>query len=516
MRSLGAALEKSMWLHRSHVAIEFEDETITYGVLDDWSDALASLLARHGVAPGDRVALLLDNCPEFLVACVAVARIAAAKLPLNPVLPPVSVRHMLDVGDARVIVVGPGLAALAREAVAGRSIVVIQLDGDGEPIAGAVPFPVRQSRPARARPPLDREVDPELPAVLQFTGGTTGLPKGAIASQRGTLAFHLAQVAEAEIRQHERLLLTTPVSHAAGAFAETALMRGGTVLLHRSFDVSAVVHALRTQRVTWTFLVPTMLYRILDALPADLGPGELSLETVVYGAAPISPRRLRDALSRLGPVFVQLYGQTECPVWGTRLGKADHDLSRPHVLASCGQASLMSDVRIVDDAGQDVPIGSDGEIALRAPYTLQGYAGDPVATAEKFFGDWIRTGDLGSMDAEGFVYLKDRRADLVISGGMNVYSREVEDALQAHPLVRSAAVIGVPHEDWGEAVHAIVVTTAPVGGDELRTWCRGRVAAYAVPKVVEFTEDLPETPYGKVDKKALRARYWKDADRAIH
>jgi fatty-acyl-CoA synthase/long-chain acyl-CoA synthetase len=217
-----------------------------------------------------------------------------------------------------------------------------------------------------------------------------------------------------------------------------------------------------------------------------------------------------------GPVFVQLYGQTEAPNWGTRLAKTDHDLARPHLLSSCGQASIMADVQVVDDQGTPAPAGETGEICLRAPYTLDGYLDDPQATADKFLGDWIRTGDIGLLDEHGYLYLRDRKNDMVISGGMNVYCREVEDVLTRHPSVRAAAVIGIPHEDWGEAVHAVIVpATDRFSDSELLSWARDRLAGYARPKSVELVEALPETPFGKVDKKILRAPYWTDRDRAI-
>ncbi|WP_214105643.1 AMP-binding protein [Acrocarpospora catenulata] len=525
MRSLGEGLEKSLRLHREHVAIEYTPDSgpgshaLTYGGLDHWSADVCDALRARGVGPGDRVALMLPNCPEYLVCAVAVARLGAAKLPVNPVLAPATIRYMLELGDAKVLVVGPGLAEKAKAALDGLDIAVLQTVPG---IDGADPLPEApaQNGPHRT---IAAPVDPDLPAVVQFTGGTTGRPKGVLATQQGTRDFHLAQLIEGEIRRQERMLLMTPVSHAAGAFAETGLLRGATILLHESFDAGRTVHSLRHAGVTWTFLVPTMLYRILDALPPELRDraAGLALDTVVYGAAPISPRRLAEALAVFGPVFVQLYGQSECPNWGTRLAKGDHDPARPGLLASCGRASFFVDVRIVDDEGRDLPTGETGEICLRSPYLMHSYVKDPDATAAKFLagpgGDrWIRTGDLGAMDGDGFVYLKDRKADMVITGGMNVYSREVEDVLTKHPLVRAAAVIGVPHEDWGEAVQALVVAEDAVTGDELKAWCRERLSAYAVPKRFEFVGGFPETPYGKIDKKALRAAYWKDADRAIN
>lgn len=500
--SVGAALERSLELYRDHPAIEFENTVLTYGDVDRWSGALAELLLRLGVGPGTRVAVLADNSPEFLITTVATARVGAAKVPVNPVLPQATIHYALDLSDAAVLVVGPEFVDKAVAAVAGLDRIHVLQFGSADRIDGAIDFPERDSADCTF---VARDgVDPDAPAALQFTGGTTGRPKGVLHTQRALVSYHIAQIAEAEIRRHERMLLMTPLAHAAGNLAETALIRGATVVLHRGFSVPDAGRAIREEGITWTFLVPTMLYRLLDQWPQEEASSELALDTIVYGAAPMSPRRLEEAIARFGRVFIQLYGQTECPNWGTRLAKADHDPARPDRLASCGQASLMVDVKVVDDEGVEVPHGVTGEICLRAPYVLSEYVKNPEATAEKFLGDFIRTGDLGVMQEDRFVYLKDRKNDMIITGGMNVYSREVEDVLQAHGAVKFAAVVGLPDDDWGEAVAAVLTVSEAVEPAELKAWCRDRLARYAIPKRFQFFDVLPETPYGKVDKVALR------------
>lgn len=516
--TLGAAFDRSLALHGDRDALEFGGERISYAALGRWVRRICDCLVAQGVGAGDVVALLLGNRPEFVACDIAIARLAAVKLPVNQLLPAATVSHILADGGARMVVVGPELVDLARAALDGDgTIAVLQAADDGAMLLeGAQRLPSLgesgegDGRPAAIAVPAD------APAALYYTGGTTGLPKGVLHSQRSLMSFHIAQLLEAEIRQHDRLLLMTPLAHAAGLFAQSAILRGATIVLRDGFDLQDALRALREESVSWTFLVPTMIYRLLDAIERQGGSSFPQLDTIVYGAAPISPARLEQALRVFGPVFLQLYGQTECPNWGTRLAKADHDVARPKRLASCGQASLLVDVKIVDDAGDDLPVGEVGEICLRGPYTLSRYHRDEQATREKFLGDWIRTGDIGLLDQDGYLYLKDRRADMVISGGMNVYCREVEDVLNAHPGVRSAAVFSVPHEDWGEAVHAVVVGSEGLTGDDLLVWSRERLAAYACPKTVEFVESLPETPFGKIDKKRLRAPFWKGSDRAIH
>lgn len=501
--TLGAEFSAALHRYRDRTAIEAGGRSWTFGEVDRWSAAVADQLRAHGVTAGDAVALYLGNCAEFVVADVAVARLGAVKVPVNPLLPAATVEHVLRVSRARLLVLG---SSVAQSGV--RLADVLVVDDGGGPLPGE-----RLAEPGDGHGPGDPDIGPDARAAIYFTSGTTGLPKGVVHTQSSAVAVQYAQILEAEIVSGDRLLLSTPLAHAAGLFAQSALIRGATSVIETGFDARRVLDALRSREITWTFLVPTMIYRLLDAVA---GPEQFGLRTVVYGAAPITPSRLTRALEVFGPVFVQLYGQTECPNWGTRLAKDDHDPSHPERLDSCGQASIMADVAVVGDDGEPVPPEETGEVCLRSPYTLESYLDDPSATAEKFLpGGWIRTGDIGFLDDGGYLHLRDRRTDMVISGGMNVYCREVEDVLATHPGVARVAVIGVPHDDWGEAVHAVIVPDGPVDAGEIVEWSRGRLAAYARPKSAELVDDLPETPFGKIDKKTLRAPHWAARDRAI-
>ncbi|TCK27851.1 class I adenylate-forming enzyme family protein [Pseudonocardia endophytica] len=500
--TIGAEFTAALHRYRDRTALEAGGRSWTFGDVDRWSAAVAAQLRAHGVTAGDAVALYLGNCVEFVVADLAVARLGAVKVPVNPLLPAATVDHVLRTSRARLVVLGSSVPRPD-----GVPALVVDDGGGplpGEPLAGPA---------SEVAAPEPADIGPDARAAIYFTSGTTGLPKGVVHTQASAVAVQYAQIVEAEIVEGDRLLLTTPLAHAAGLFAQSALIRGATSVIEPGFDAGGVLEAIRTRGITWTFLVPTMIYRLLDAVG---GAEEFGLRTVVYGAAPITPSRLARALEVFGPVFVQLYGQTECPNWGTRLAKDDHDPSRPDTLDSCGQASIMADVAVVDDDGRFLEAGGTGEVCLRSPYTLESYLDDPAATAEKFLpGGWIRTGDIGFLDDGGYLHLRDRRTDMVISGGMNVYCREVEDVLATHPSVSRVAVIGVPHDDWGEAVHAVIVTDGPVEPGEIVEWSRGRLAAYARPKSAELVAELPETPFGKIDKKALRAPHWAARDRAI-
>jgi fatty-acyl-CoA synthase/long-chain acyl-CoA synthetase len=348
------------------------------------------------------------------------------------------------------------------------------------------------------------EVDPEAPGLILYTGGTTGRSKGVVHGY-GALGINLlAHAIWGEIAPDEHLLIVSPLPHSAGFHVQAALMQGARVTLHSRFDAGDVIRSIASERITWTFLVPTMISRLLDH--PDLPASDLhSLRTLLYGAAPITAARLEQGLAALGPIFLQLYGQSECPNFATTLSKADH--LRPELLGSCGQAVPAVRVSVRDDAGTPVANGTIGEVCLHSSYTLRGYHGDAEQSARAFHaGRWLRTGDLGYLVDSGHLFLVDRAKDMVISGGMNVYSAEVEHAILEIAGVREVAVVGLPHADWGEAVTACVVRDGPAPeSDAVLAHCRARLSRYKVPKRIEFVASLPLTAYGKVDKKSLRA-----------
>jgi fatty-acyl-CoA synthase len=269
------------------------------------------------------------------------------------------------------------------------------------------------------------------------------------------------------------------------------------------------------EKINFTLLVPTMIYVLLDH--PRLGRSDLSsLELILYGASPMSPTRLVEGLERIGPVFSQLYGQTECyPV--SVLGKVDHDASRPELFASCGFPIASCRVSLRDEDNNEVKPGEAGEICVRAPQAMEQYWKRPEQTAETFKGGWLHTGDIARADERGYLYIVDRKKDMIVSGGFNIYPREVEDVISSHPDVAMVAVIGVPHEKWGEAVAALVVTKqgARPAPEALMQLVKDRKGGTHAPKQVEFVETLPLTAVGKVDKKVLRAKYWAGRGRLV-
>ena len=336
-------------------------------------------------------------------------------------------------------------------------------------------------------------------------------------SHRVQVTMVMTELAEWDWPQETRLLAMTPITHAAGAMIVAVLTRGGTFVMAKGFEPQRFFDLVERHRITCTFLVPTMVYVLLDhpgVKQADLS----SLELVIYGASPMAPARLVEGMKRFGPVFMQLYGQSEAPNCVTVLHRHEHDPeNHPERLASCGTAVGSSLVRLLDDDGHEVPAGEVGEICVRGPLVMLGYWNKPEETAKALRHGWLYTGDLARQDADGFLYIVDRSKDLIISGGFNVFPREVEDVLTQHPAVAAAAVIGVPDAKWGEAVKAVVVLKAgaTVPPEELMARVREAKGPVQAPKSVDFVDALPVTGLGKPDKKALRAKYWAGQQRGV-
>jgi acyl-CoA synthetase (AMP-forming)/AMP-acid ligase II len=353
--------------------------------------------------------------------------------------------------------------------------------------------------------------------MVLYTGGTTGRPKGVVLSQRAFATMALTALAEWEVPGEPRYLAASPITHAAGTLVVPVLLRGGTVHLHRTFDPGRYLDTIARERITFCFGVPAMVYALL-AHPALKTADTTSLRTFVYAASPMSPARLEEALERIGPVFLQFYGQTESTGLGTVLWRRDHDPAVPGRLRSCGRPVASIRVQLRDDDGAQVADGDVGEICLRGPSVMDGYWRQPELTAEALRGGWLHTGDMATRDGDGFLAIVDRRKDMVVSGGYNVFPREIEDVLSAHPAVAAAAVIGVPDERWGEAVKAIVVLRADgaASAGELIEAVRKRKGPVYAPKSVDFVDVIPLTPVGKADKRALRASHWAGEQRLVH
>jgi fatty-acyl-CoA synthase len=356
---------------------------------------------------------------------------------------------------------------------------------------------------------------PDDVATLNYTGGTTGKSKGALRHHRQLTPFAGLILADFELPERPSFLAVAPISHVAGSKVVPTLMRGGTVHMLKGFDPDAVLATIAREKINFTLFVPTMIYVLLDH-PALSKTDLSSLELLLYGASAMAPSRLLEAIERIGPVFSQLYGQTECyPV--SVLRKADHDPRQPELFLSCGFPIAGCEAKILDDQDCEVPAGQAGEICVRAPHVMAKYWRRPEQTAETLKNGWLHTGDIARADERGYMFILDRKKDMIVTGGFNVFPREVEDVLATHADVAVVAVIGIPDDKWGEAVTAVIVPkpgTSP-SERELIDLVKLRKGSPHAPKQVKFVNELPMTGVGKVDKKALRAKFWLGRERMV-
>jgi acyl-CoA synthetase (AMP-forming)/AMP-acid ligase II len=470
---------------------------------------LASALHAGGLRSQDRVAILAMNCPEYLEV-YGVGEVAPFIVaPVNFRLAPPEILHMLR--DA-----APAVLFFEKQYEATIATLRDQLPGIHRYvcIGGAAPdwaeeYEAVLAQGAPEGPAL--EVLPEHIHAVMYTSGTTGRPKGAMLTHAGYLALIADWARELDADAGDRILLSMPFFH-VGARSQGGAMTyaGGTMVILRSFDAQAVVATIQSERITQVHLAPTLVQQVLD-LPGQEQYDFSSLKTLNYAAAPMPLTVLKRALKRFGPVMINGFGQTEGA--GCVLKKFYHrpdgderDLKR---LTSVGQATTATRVAILDEADREVSSGAIGEICFRSATVMSGYWNNSIATIETLRHGWLHTGDVGYMDEDGFVYLVDRKKDMIVSGGENVYSREVEEALMSHPAVGDAAVIGAPDPRWGEAVLGVVVckSGSSVSADELIRHCRAYIAGYKCPKRIEFVAQLPRLPSGKISKVALREQF---------
>lgn len=484
--------------HPRRTAVVTESDSLRYVDVETGAARVAARLAAAGVGRGDTVALLSWNRPEVFMVLLATFCLGARYTALNPFGSRDDHVHICRAVDAAVVVVD--VRAYAERAtdlaadLPGATVLTIDAERCGGELFAA------------DAQPLAVAAEESDFAVVAYTGGTTGVPKGVQLSHRALLVSLYGALAQWQWPDDVQLLVTTPISHASGLLIPPALVRGGTVHLETWFEPDRVVDLIAERGVTVTFMVPTMIYVLLGH-PRIRAVDLSSLRTVMYGAAPIVPDRLGEALDVFGRVFVQLYGQTEAPNTVTVLTKEDHDPTRPQLLRSCGKPMVGLDVAVLADDMSETPQGAIGEVCVRGPLVMDGYLDRPELTDEAFRGGWLHTGDMARVDEDGYLYLVDRKKDLVITGGFNVYPSEIEAVLSTHSDVAAVAVVGLPDEKWGEAVVAFVVRAGgtTVEAAELIGLVRQRKGPVYAPKQVRFVDELPVTLLGKIDKKALRA-----------
>ena len=497
----------------SRPAIHIDDDVLTVQQLSDAMSRYAQVYASRGIGVGSPTAMLSLNKPEVLYSMGATMTSGCRSTALHPL-------GSLD--DHAYVIEDAGIETLVFDpAFAERAAALEERVPSLQRLFSLGPCDVGEDLVALAdgyapRPLTAARVDAEDTPALAYTGGTTGKPKGVMGTFRSSAAMAQIMLTEWQWPDEVRHLICTPLSHAGAAFVVPVLVRGGSIVVLPKFEPGAVLEAIEKHRITTLMLVPSMLYALLDH-PRFAETDLSSLQTVYYGASPMSPTRLQDAIRKMGPVFFQFYGQTEAPQTVCVLRKEEHDPDDLGRLATCGRPVAWVHVALLDDDGHEVPRGEPGEICVRGPLVAKGYWNKPEETAAAFAGDWLHTGDVAREGEDGFYTIVDRKKDMIVSGGFNIFPREVEDVLTSHADVALAGVIGVPDEKWGEAVKAVVVLRggASVTTNELIALVKDRKGSHHAPKSIDVVDALPLTPVGKPDKKVLRARYWEGSDRQV-
>lgn len=498
---------------KDRVAFKEASRTVTYGELEKMIASAAAKLQALGVQKGDAVVQVAGNITELFAVWAACYVQGYRSITLQATSSINDQIYAVKDSEAAVLIVDDDHirnGVEIRDAVGDKLKVKSHQAGGGQ-VGSFWAHAIEQ------RLPLTTNVKPSDVVRLAYTGGTTGAPKGVMISSGSLVCCSLLYMATQRWERNLKYLCASPMSHAGGTIMLPVFLKGGCIVLQKKFDPEKVIEAIEQEGITMMMVVPTMLYALLDH-PSISSANLKSICRILYGAAPISPTRLREALRLFGPVFIQSYGQTEAPNTVLVLSQDDHLTDDDKRLESAGIPYPGVCVSLLDDNCEPVPQGMIGEICVRGPLVMSGYWKKPELTEEALRKGWLHTGDLAYQDKHGYFFIVDRKKDMIISGGFNVYSKEVETTLTMHPAVESAAVIGIPDEKWGEAVKAVVVLrpgekTSP---EELIAFAKGLKGSVKAPKSIDVVNALPLTSLGKVDKKALRAPYWKGNTRRVN
>lgn len=514
--NMGRVFKQNVLRHGQRTALVNveRDRRFTFSEMHRLSNQMSNMLTgRFGLGEGDFYALILENDN------VGLFHPWMLKCPLSAVW--IDIRESLDekltqidYAEPKLVFVEAHFLPQLYEPLCQRGIEMVCMDPIGEEFAGVHDFwqLAEQASPAEVAAEFVADDAKKHISVLRFTGGTTGKAKCAMytLSNFWTWGCNPAHYIEAFPYEHPKALLFSPLNHAAsGSVVIPVHIKGGAVVTLNKADMEKMGQVIAAEKIQMIYTVPTVAYRMLDSRlheRHDL----TSLKTIRYGAAPISPAKLEALVEAFGPIFVHGYGSTECWPSCSILGRAEHSLELPEQvkrLASIGRPFPGQEIIICDEEGRELPEGQRGELWIRGPNTIQGYYKDPELTRQNFSenGFW-KSGDIGYMDEDGYIFLVDRKKDMIITGGYNVYANEVENCLNAHPAVRDAAVVGMPDEVWGEAVCAVVTLAdgAEAGADELIIHCKEKLARYKAPKRIEIVSELPLSPAGKVLRRLVR------------
>jgi long-chain acyl-CoA synthetase len=518
--NMGLHLTRSAKWFSDRTAVVHKDVRLTYKEFNERVNRLANGLTSLGLKKGDHVAIFSANRHHILETFYACHKTGLVTVPLNARVSISEAAQMLNNSESNAVMVGEELVE-AVDKVRG------ELEGVRHYIATSNPAPkmtdyetlLGASSPEEPQVDVDRD---DL-ASIEYTSGTSGSLKAAMLTHRCFLTMSKKEllIPGLDLEMNSVMCHVAPVTHGTIAMVLPTIVRGGCNLILPGFDPKILLETIEKERVTHIMLVPTMI-NFLMAHP-DLKNYDLSsIRTMLYAASPMPAERVKEAVRLFGPVLIQNYGTHETAALVTYLGKEDHmfegDQKKVKRLSAAGIPCMETEVRVVDDDGRDVKPGEVGEIIERGDDTMIGYWKDPALTAETIIDGWLHTRDMATVDEDGYIYIVDRKSDMIISGGFNIYPFEVEEVLYRHPAVFEAAVISIPDDQWGESVKAVVVLKedALASEEDLIEHCKAYLASYKKPKSVDFVADLPKNAHGKVLRRVLRQKYWAGQERMVH
>jgi fatty-acyl-CoA synthase len=504
---LAEYLDKGASLGAEAPCLTTAGSTLSYFDVQRLSWRIARALDRSGINPGDKVAILSANDPVAFACVFGISRAGAVWCPVNPRNEAAENRDLLDLFDCRCLIFQAAFAPLVAKIRPDLPNLTTLVCLDGEP-GHATPFDLwigsEPGEPWQAGPPDDT-------VMLVGTGGTTGRPKGVMLTGRNIETMSALTLMSYPFEPRPRYLALAPLTHAAGVLCFPVMTLGGEIVIMPGPDLAEFLGLIQNRKITHTYLPPTLIYMLLDH-PDLPGTDLTSLQCLWYGAAPMSASRLGEALTRIGPVMGQLFGQTEAPMMISTLAPAEHFREDGSIaterLSSAGRPTPLTTVAIMDDEGLLLGRGERGEIVIRGSLVMAGYYKNPQATAEASRHGWHHTGDVGYLDEDNYLFIVDRAKDMIITGGFNVYSAEVEQVLLAHPAVQDCAVVGLPDEKWGERVVAVLQLRPgqSVTADEVRAFVKERLGSVKAPKQVEIWPDLPRSKVGKILKPEIKSQ----------
>jgi acyl-CoA synthetase (AMP-forming)/AMP-acid ligase II len=504
------------------IAVVFGDKRLSFSEMSGRINRLANVLLHLGVKSDDKVALLANNCPQFIEVFFARYELGVTEVTLNTKLSPYEWVRQLNDAEVNTLFVGEDLAEKVSSIRSRLQRVkhLIALSGTPRDMMDYETL-ILQSNPNPPRVEVDVGQN-KLQRIL-YTGGTTGVPKGIMLSRAADLAQLRNVLVDLvpDLNSNDVFLGLQPFYHAVRPFFFPCWMRGTRQIIVSDFHPEAAINAIENEKVSVIKTVPTVLVRLISD-PGVRGRRLGSVRTLIYGGSPMPVEKLKEGIGIFGPVFVQNYGQSESAMTVCCLSKSDHVIQgepkKVARLSSVGHPYSWVEVKLVDENGEEVAPGELGELIVRGDHNMMGYLNNPEETRKTLKDGWVHTRDIGRIDEEGYVFLVDRKGDMIISGGENVYPGEVEQVLYEHPAVMEACVFGIPDEKWGESVTAAV---APKPGmsmteEELIGYCKQRLARYKSPQKILFFGSLPKSSMGKILRRELRAPYWKGRNRAIH